>query len=142
MSWFVSPILTGIAAAVIFFVVRTLVLRRKNAYQLSFWTLPPFVCLTVWINVYFILTKVSLGPPHNPQSLETSCSIFSPCLPFCLHGAVNLGSQAFQSCITHSLRCPCKSGQVLTRCCLTCGMCTSAVAREDILVSDEPPNPF
>ena len=60
MSWFVSPILTGACAALIFFVVRTLVLRRKNAYNLSFWTLPPFVCITVWINVYFILTKVSL----------------------------------------------------------------------------------
>jgi sodium-dependent phosphate transporter len=57
MSWFVSPILTGLMAALIFFVVRTLVLRRKNAYILSFWTLPPFVCITVWVNVYFVLTK-------------------------------------------------------------------------------------
>lgn len=62
MSWFVSPILSGAAAALIFFTVRFLVLRRKNAYQLSFWTLPPFVCLTVWINVYFILTKVNTPP--------------------------------------------------------------------------------
>lgn len=58
LSWFVSPVLSGLTAALIFFVVRTLVLRQKNAYMLSFWTLPPFVLVTTFINLYFVFTKV------------------------------------------------------------------------------------
>ena len=59
-SWFVAPILTGACSAIIFGTTRFLVLRRKNSYTLSFWVLPPMVALTVWINVYFILTKVTV----------------------------------------------------------------------------------
>ncbi|KAL2632064.1 hypothetical protein R1flu_016750 [Riccia fluitans] len=57
LSWFIAPILTALVSALIFFIVRTLVLRRKNAYALSFWTLPPFVLITTWINMYFVFTK-------------------------------------------------------------------------------------
>jgi len=57
LAWFVAPILTGLASAIIFGAVRFLVLRRKNAYQLSFWCLPPMVLLTVFINIYFVFTK-------------------------------------------------------------------------------------
>lgn len=34
LSWFIAPILTGAAAAAIFWTVRTLVLRRKYVYTL------------------------------------------------------------------------------------------------------------
>jgi len=57
LSWFISPILTSLGAALIFFLVRTLVLRRANGKNLALWLLPPFVLLTVWINVYFVFTK-------------------------------------------------------------------------------------
>ncbi|BBN09461.1 solute carrier family 20 (sodium-dependent phosphate transporter) [Marchantia polymorpha subsp. ruderalis] len=57
MSWFIAPVITGLVSAFIFFVVRTAVLRRKNAYALSFWTLPPFVLITTWVNMYFVFTK-------------------------------------------------------------------------------------
>ncbi|KAG6552740.1 hypothetical protein Mapa_005687 [Marchantia paleacea] len=57
LSWFISPILSGLVAALIFFIVRTLVLRHRNAYTLSFWTLPPFVLVTTFINIYFVFTK-------------------------------------------------------------------------------------
>ncbi|KAG6552741.1 hypothetical protein Mapa_005688 [Marchantia paleacea] len=57
LSWFISPVLSGATAALIFFIVRTLVLRRPNAYALSFWTLPPFVLVTTFINMYFVFTK-------------------------------------------------------------------------------------
>ncbi|KAG6552739.1 hypothetical protein Mapa_005686 [Marchantia paleacea] len=57
LSWFISPVLSGFTAALIFFIVRTLVLRRRNAYILSFWTLPPFVIITTFINMYFVFTK-------------------------------------------------------------------------------------
>ncbi|KAG0557498.1 hypothetical protein M758_11G131600 [Ceratodon purpureus] len=57
VSWVFSPILTAACAAILFGVVRTLVLRRKNAYVLAFWTLPPIVFATTFINMYFIFSK-------------------------------------------------------------------------------------
>lgn len=57
LSWFVSPILTGCASALLFTSTRTLVLRRPNSYKLSYYVLPPMVLLTTWINIYFVLTK-------------------------------------------------------------------------------------
>lgn len=50
MSWFFSPILTGVAAATIFLIVRTLVMRRPNARKLVFWVLPPAVFITFFIS--------------------------------------------------------------------------------------------
>ena len=58
-SWFVAPVLTAFTSGLIFGLCRFLVLRREKAYALSFWVLPPMVALTTFINVYFILTKVS-----------------------------------------------------------------------------------
>lgn len=57
LSWFVSPVLSGIASATIFGLTRTLILRRRNSYQLSFYAIPIMVMLTTWINVYFVFTK-------------------------------------------------------------------------------------
>lgn len=57
LSWFISPLLTGAAAASLFFILRWLVLRRKNSYLLSLFVLPPLVTLTVFVNLYFVFTK-------------------------------------------------------------------------------------
>jgi sodium-dependent phosphate transporter len=57
LAWFVAPVLTGLTSAIIFWFVRFFVLRRKNAYTLSFWCLPPMVLVTVFINIYFVFTK-------------------------------------------------------------------------------------
>nr|WNH14450.1 phosphate transporter B 1;2 [Pteris vittata] len=57
LGWFIAPILTGAAAAFFFFILRTLVLRRKNAFQLSFWVLPPVVFAVTMVNMYFVFTK-------------------------------------------------------------------------------------
>jgi len=57
LSWFISPILTGLSSSAIFMTMRHLVLRRNNAYQLSYYVLPIFVLITTWVNVYFVLTK-------------------------------------------------------------------------------------
>ncbi|KXZ56263.1 hypothetical protein GPECTOR_1g23 [Gonium pectorale] len=69
LSWFVSPVLTGACSALIFFTVRTLVLRRENSYKLSFWVLPVMVILTSWINIYFVFTK---GAKKTFQSNDNS----------------------------------------------------------------------
>lgn len=57
LSWFISPILTGLASASIFVTTRQLVLRRENAYNLSYYVLPIMVLVTTWINIYFVFTK-------------------------------------------------------------------------------------
>ncbi|KAJ9518990.1 hypothetical protein QJQ45_026329 [Haematococcus lacustris] len=57
VSWFFSPVFTGLASGLLFLIIRTLVLRRPNAYNLSFWVLPPSVTFTVFICIYFVFTK-------------------------------------------------------------------------------------
>lgn len=56
-SWFVSPICSGILSSILFFLTRTLILRRKNSTQLAFWTLPFLLFLTFFINIMFVLSK-------------------------------------------------------------------------------------
>lgn len=57
LSWFFSPVLTGIASSILFLISRTLVLRHANAYKRAFFVIPPLAFLTLWVNVYFVLTK-------------------------------------------------------------------------------------
>lgn len=57
LSWFFSPVLTGIASSILFNLARYLVLRRENSYKRSFFVLPFMTFLTFWINIYFVLTK-------------------------------------------------------------------------------------
>jgi phosphate/sulfate permease len=57
LSWFFSPILTGVASAILFRLSRTLVLRSPHAYKRSFFVLPPMAFLTFWVNIYFVFTK-------------------------------------------------------------------------------------
>ena len=58
LAWFIAPLLTGLASALFFTIIRTVILRRKQALQLSFWLLPVAVLATSWVNIYFVLTKV------------------------------------------------------------------------------------
>ncbi|GAQ87816.1 sodium phosphate symporter [Klebsormidium nitens] len=57
LAWFIAPVLTGSVAALLFFTLRFLVLRRQNAYNLAFWVFPPLVLITTWVNMYFVFTK-------------------------------------------------------------------------------------
>ena len=57
LAWFISPVLTALASAIIFTGTRTLILRREDSYRRVFWLLPALVMLTTWINVYFVFTK-------------------------------------------------------------------------------------
>lgn len=57
MSWFFAPLMSSICSAFVFFLARTLILRKPNAYQLSFWGLPVLVFITLYINTFFVLYK-------------------------------------------------------------------------------------
>jgi sodium-dependent phosphate transporter len=50
LSWAISPVLAGLVGAIIFLLIRTLVLRRKNSTGISYWALPVFVLVTIWVN--------------------------------------------------------------------------------------------
>lgn len=57
ISWFTSPIMSSILAAVIFLGNRHLVLRRTNSGGIAHFALPPLVFITLFINLFFILYK-------------------------------------------------------------------------------------
>jgi len=50
LSWVISPLLAALVAGLLFLVVRTLVLRRKNSTAMSYWALPAFVLFTIFVN--------------------------------------------------------------------------------------------
>jgi solute carrier family 20 (sodium-dependent phosphate transporter) len=57
VSWFLSPLVAALITLVLFLVIRTLVLRRANSTKIAYWVLPVLVCVTIFINLFFILTK-------------------------------------------------------------------------------------
>jgi solute carrier family 20 (sodium-dependent phosphate transporter) len=57
LAWVISPLLTGVIAWLLMLTIRTFVLRRPNRVKLSIASLPVSVFLTLWINIFFILTK-------------------------------------------------------------------------------------
>lgn len=56
-SWFISPVLSGILATLLFWLVRLVVLRSPNSYSRSFIAFPFLVFFTVMVNMFFILFK-------------------------------------------------------------------------------------
>jgi hypothetical protein len=58
-------------------VLKFLVLRRQNAASMAFWVLPPAVFITVFINCFFVLTKVGGNQLHT---LRLHCCV-GGCFP-------------------------------------------------------------
>ena len=57
VTWFFAPTTTACAAALLFLLVRTVILRSTNSYERSFYLLPVFIFLTMFICIYFVFTK-------------------------------------------------------------------------------------
>lgn len=57
LSWVFAPILSGIAAFLLFWAIRTLVLRSGDAYRRSLFLLPLFTFLTFFVVTWFIMAK-------------------------------------------------------------------------------------
>lgn len=57
ISWFLSPIAAALVCLIIFLIVRTLVLRSENSTKRAFYALPLLIIVTIWVNLFFILTK-------------------------------------------------------------------------------------
>jgi hypothetical protein len=57
VAWFFAPIATGVCSSSVFMITRSLVLRSEHSYERSFFVLPLYVVITLWINIYFVFTK-------------------------------------------------------------------------------------
>lgn len=69
-SWFISPLMAALICLIFFVAIRTLVLRRANSTNVAFWVLPFLLIFTIWVNLFFVLTKgvravVSIETPQG-----------------------------------------------------------------------------
>ncbi|KAI0565835.1 Phosphate transporter [Gracilaria domingensis] len=57
LSWIISPVLSAILAIVMFLIVRTLVLRRKEPLKAGYLFMPLFYGITISVTIFFIIFK-------------------------------------------------------------------------------------
>ncbi len=57
ISWFLSPIFTGIISSAVYFLTRLCVLRRENSVKLAYITFPLIFGVTLFLIVLAILLK-------------------------------------------------------------------------------------
>ncbi|XP_022655310.1 sodium-dependent phosphate transporter 1-like [Varroa destructor] len=55
VSWFVSPLLSGVFSALIFYSIKELILNKRNLLDCGLRSLPAFYAFTVFINVFSVL---------------------------------------------------------------------------------------
>jgi len=82
LSWFISPVFTAVASAMIFSILRFCVMRAKNARNRVLWVFPVFAWVTTWINVYFVLVKgakkyLVAHDPHWADNKDRKAAIWS-----------------------------------------------------------------
>ncbi|ESL05318.1 solute carrier family 20 (sodium-dependent phosphate transporter) [Trypanosoma rangeli SC58] len=63
-SWFISPLLAGIAAATVFSIIRALVLRPANSVQRALYAVPVIVCVAFFLESFFVLFKGAKARLH------------------------------------------------------------------------------
>ncbi|KPA75428.1 phosphate-repressible phosphate permease [Leptomonas pyrrhocoris] len=63
-SWFISPLLTGAVAAIIYGSVRFLVLRPANSVQRAIYSLPIIVTIAFFLEAFFVLYKGAKSRLH------------------------------------------------------------------------------
>lgn len=57
-SWFISPLMAGTLAYLLYLVLRLAVLRGENSYKKAIFCLPVLLFITLFVNMFFILYKV------------------------------------------------------------------------------------
>jgi len=78
LSWIISPVLSGIFTTIIFLLIRTLILRRKNSLTKAMIGLPILVGGTFWLVVSFIIqtgTKNKTWSNRGGTFSPVSCQI-------------------------------------------------------------------
>uniref|UniRef100_A0A8C4V3N1 Phosphate transporter n=1 Tax=Falco tinnunculus TaxID=100819 RepID=A0A8C4V3N1_FALTI len=71
LSWFISPLLSGIMSAVLFFLVRRFILRKADPVPNGLRALPVFYACTVGINLFSIMytgapCEIKSSPSESP----------------------------------------------------------------------------
>lgn len=61
LSWFISPIFSGLLAMGYFALTRVAILRRKDSFNKVFWSFPVFVGVTITLNCFLIIYKGAKG---------------------------------------------------------------------------------
>ncbi|KAG1660832.1 hypothetical protein FOA52_008943 [Chlamydomonas sp. UWO 241] len=61
LSWFFSPIIGGILAAIFFNICRIFILRSDNSTNRAIWAIPLLVLFTLFINILFVLVKGAMA---------------------------------------------------------------------------------
>ncbi|KAJ3104369.1 Na+/Pi symporter [Phlyctochytrium planicorne] len=56
-SWFLSPILAGFLAAIIFLITRTFILNAKNSLRRGIFAIPIYFTLTTFIAMFYVVSK-------------------------------------------------------------------------------------
>ena len=83
-SWFISPALSGVVAALFFVTLRTLVLRSENSFERTLKAFPIIVFFTVLICTFFIIykggkglgwSKIPVGEGLGYAALVVSCFV-------------------------------------------------------------------
>ena len=79
ISWFTSPVLSGILSFLLFLFVRNVILRAKNSFERSLKFYPILVAITFAVNIMYIIYKGTpqLGLSDTPYwlGLLISCGI-------------------------------------------------------------------
>ena len=65
ITWFSAPICAGAVMAVVYWLLRRLILTRDDSYARTLKFVPLLVCLTLWVNLFFMMY---LGNP-NPDEV-------------------------------------------------------------------------
>ena len=77
ISWFTSPVLTGVCCMIIYGLTRRFVIKSKNAAQRSLYLLPFIVLCTFFIEAFFIITK---GAKSKLEWSVEKCVWVSSCI--------------------------------------------------------------
>lgn len=75
ISWVLSPVLSGVFAAFIFWLTRTFVLRAENSFKRAFNVYFLFIAGALIINIFFIIYKGAKGLDLDETPLTTALAV-------------------------------------------------------------------
>jgi phosphate/sulfate permease len=88
ISWFLSPLAAALIALIIFVAVRTVVLRRANSTNISFYVLPVLILITIWV------VSTALQPGWVWLACSCAAAMHSDSFVLCMVGSSQLNRDA------------------------------------------------
>ena len=75
MSWFLSPVFSGLISSCIFYTIRSTVLRHNFKSKRINWSYPLLIGSTITINTFFIIYKGTKGLGLDKTPLDVACIV-------------------------------------------------------------------